>query len=107
MLALMPWDSATPAIEAPGRRAWATTWFLSSGLYRRLLGAAAFASLAMVCIIFIAHTMHEGCGYLKMGWPDAYSLSNVPVVGCRNTDTPREERRVESIERSGGGVSEQ
>ena len=34
------------------------------------------------------------------------SLSSVPVVGCRNEDADRRDRRAESIKRSGGGVSE-
>jgi hypothetical protein len=35
----------------------------------------AIASLAMVCMISIVHTMPVLSGYLKMGTPDAYSNS--------------------------------
>ena len=37
----------------------------------------------------------------------AWSLSNVPVVGCRNKKVQARTDGPESIERSGGGVSEQ
>ena len=73
MLALMPWASATQATEAPSTWVWAVTWILSSGLYRHLLGVGAIASLAIVCMIFIVHTMHDCRCYLKMASPDAYS----------------------------------
>ena len=36
------------------------------------LGNVASALIAMVCIIFIAHTMHDCRVYLKMGLPRAY-----------------------------------
>ena len=39
-------------------------------------------------------------------WPTMWSLSSVPVVGCRNLSVVRSLLRAESIKRSGGGVSE-
>ena len=38
---------------------------------------------------------------------DGVSLSSVPVVGCRNPASPLKSCPLESIKRSGGGVSEQ
>ena len=68
--------------EAPCTWVSATTCLLSSGLYERLLGIGASASLAMVCIIFIVHTTHDSSCYLNMGLPRAYCTSAGSCQSC-------------------------
>ena len=49
--------------------------FLYSGLYKRLSGIGVSASLDMMCIIFIVHTMPDFLYYFKMVLPSAYSAT--------------------------------
>jgi hypothetical protein len=58
---------------------------LSSGLYKSPLRIVTADLLAMVCIIFIVHTMHDSRVYLKNWFPAL--LQKTPTINTSKTET--------------------
>ena len=59
------------------------------GTVKPPLGTLVRASLAMVCMIFIVHTISGNQPLLKMTWPDVYAPASTWLQSNENTNGPK------------------